>query len=73
MKYGNRCREQQLKHIILDPRAIKAIAIKYNLKKFAFWRIEWQVVRYYYNHYIPQSGCFLQMLLLFVYAFVKGL
>lgn len=28
-------------------------------------------MRYYYNHYIPQSGCFLQMLLLFVYAFCE--
>lgn len=32
--------DAELKHIIQDPRAIKAIAIKYNLKKLAFWRVE---------------------------------
>lgn len=58
--------DAELKHIIQDPRAIKAIAIKYNLKKLAFWRVEQQVVRYYDNHYIPQGACFPQMLLLFV-------
>lgn len=36
MKYGNRCREQRLKHIIEDSRAMKAITIKYNLKKLVF-------------------------------------
>lgn len=36
----NMATDAELKHIIQDPRAVKAIAIKYNLKKLAIWHME---------------------------------